>query len=402
MTSAKEQAQHLDLEKVFEPSTLPGTAVVTPTDTVRSNADVLSEPGEVLPSNNKWLLFSSRIEQVLGLESRGIHRVKSHEQTAETTLSFMQILVIFAWLPQFAVLLILFGTAGPKFDVYWQSVGDSATIAGHRISFFSVCLSSAVTYAPSAADYTVYCDPRIVSRWKAFWAVLLGLTLSFVATFVLGVGLASGLQNDPLWAAAGAGSGALVVAGFDSLGNFVKFCSVIVALGLISNMVPEIYSSGINFQILGRYPAIVPRPGYRPRFVWNTIGLFVVAVCALAGRNHLAQIFTNFLALMGYWISIWIAITLEDQFIFRRRMRPEYIWSDWDKQEKLPIGLAALAAFCIGWAGAVLCMAQFYFVGPLAKLIGRDGGDMGTYVGFCMAGIVYPPLRYWELKKFGR
>jgi purine-cytosine permease-like protein len=225
---------------------------------------------------------------------------------------------------------------------------------------------------------------------------LLGLIFSFVLTFVIGVGLASGLQNDPVWAAAGAGSGALVVAGFDSLGLFGKFCSAITALGLISNMVPEIYSSGINFQILGRYPAIVPR------FVWNTFGLFVVAVCALAGRNNLSQIFTNFLALMGYWVVLWIVITLEDQFIFRRRARPKYVWSDWDKQEKLPIGLAALTAFCIGWAGAVLCMAQFYFVGPLARLIGKDGGDMGNYVGFCMAGIVYPPLRYWELKKFER
>ena len=223
-----------------------------------------------------------------------------------------------------------------------------------------------------------------------------GLTLSFAFTFIIGIGLASGLQNDPVWAAARAESGALVVAGYNGVGTFGKFCSVIAALGLISNMVPEIYSSGINFQILGRYPAIVPR------FVWNSFGIVIVAVCALAGRNDLSQIFTNFLALMGYWVVMWIVITLEDQFIFRRRTRPKYVWSDWDKQEKLPIGLAALTAFCIGWIGAVLCMAQFYFVGPIARLIGKDGGDLGNYVGFCIAGLVYPPLRCWELEKFGR
>jgi purine-cytosine permease-like protein len=127
-----------------------------------------------------------------------------------------------------------------------------------------------------------------------FGATFTGLTLSFVFTFVLGTGLASGLQNDTVWNAAGTGTGALVVAGYDGLGAFGKFCSVIAALGLIANMVPPTYSSGIDFQILGRYPAIVPR------YLWNTLAVIIFAVCALAGRNSLSEIFTNFLALMGY------------------------------------------------------------------------------------------------------
>ncbi len=83
-------------------------------------------------------------------------------------------------------------------------------------------------------------------------------------------------------------------------------------------------------------------------------------------------------------------------------MHPTFIFDNWDKQEKLPLGLAAMVAFCVGWAGSVLCMAQFYFVGPLAKLVGDYGGDMGNYVGFGLAAISYAPLRYWELKRFGR
>lgn len=47
-------------------------------------------------------------------------------------------------------------------------------------------------------------------------------------------------------------------------------------------------------------------------------------------------------------------------------------------------------------------MAQVYYIGPIAKLIGDYGGDLGNYVGFAWAGLVFPPLRYWELKKFGR
>jgi len=95
-------------------------------------------------------------------------------------------------------------------------------------------------------------------------------------------------------------------------------------------------------------------------------------------------------------------MALEEQFIFRRRMNPSFIWSDWNTKERLPIGIAAMTAFCIGWIGAVLCMAQVYFIGPLAKLVGDYGADMGNYVGFGFAAIVYLPLRYWELKRFGR
>lgn len=309
--------------------------------------------------------------------------------------------------------LILAGTAGPHFDTSSKSTVEGATLAGNRLSFFSVCLAAGVSYSPDAADFLVYCDPKLASRWKVFAATMVGLTLSFTLTFVIGAGLSSGLSNNPVWEAAGAGSGALVVAGFDGLGGFGKFCSVICALGLIPNMVAPIYSSGIDWQILGRYPAVVPR------FIWTTFGVVIFTVCALAGKDHLSEIFTNFLALMGYCkynsklksptyintiagVVVWIVISLEEEFIFRRRMEPTFVWSDWDKKDKLPVGLAALAAFCVGWVGAILCMSQVYFIGPLAKLVGEYGADMGNYVGFAWAGLVYLPLRYLELKKFGR
>ncbi|RDL32946.1 Uncharacterized protein BP5553_08385 [Venustampulla echinocandica] len=302
----------------------------------------------------------------------------------------------YAWIPQLSVLLILAGTAGSRFDISQPSTVEGTTLAANRLSFFSVCLSAAITYSPGAADFFVYCDPNIATRWKVAAGTMVGLSLSFTLTFVLGAGLSSGMATNPTWEAAGAGSGALVAAGFDGLGGFGKFCSVIVALGLIANMIAPVYSSGIDFQILGRYPAMVPR------FVWNTLGVIIFTVCGLAGRDHLSEIFTNFLALMGYWVVLWIVITLEEEFIFRRNAYPKFIWSDWDKQDKLPIGLAAFVAFCVGWVGAVLSMAQAYFIGPLAKTVGDYGVDMGLYVGFAWAGIVYLPLRYLELKALGR
>jgi purine-cytosine permease-like protein len=274
----------------------------------------------------------------------------------------------YAFLPQVIVVCILYGVSAKKYNLETPSVGDSLTIAGNRLSFFSICLSAAITYAPLAADFFVYYPPD-TPKVVSFGLTFLGLTLSFTMAFIVGIGLASGIASDTGYADAyNVGAGALIVEGFNPLGGFGKFCSVLVALGLISNTIPPTYSSGIDFQILGHYAEMVPR------IVWNTIAVVIYTVCALAGQAHLSEIFTNFLALMGYWVAIWFAILLEERYIFRRQTG--YNWAAWDDPSKLPIGLAAFAAFLVGWAGAVICMAQVWYIGPIAKLVGDYGADV--------------------------
>jgi purine-cytosine permease-like protein len=51
---------------------------------------------------------------------------------------------------------------------------------------------------------------------------------------------------------------------------------------------------------------------------------------------------------------------LEEHLIFRRRTG--FNWGVWDEKKKLPLGIAALAAFLVGWVGAILCMAQVWYV----------------------------------------
>ena len=240
-----------------------------------------------------------------------------------------------------------------------------------RISFFSLCLSAAITYAGDAADFFVY-YPESTSSSLLFGASVAGLCLSFTFAIIVGVGLASGINMNPSFASAyDRGQGALLVAGFvDPLGGFGRFLAVVVALGLVSNIVAPTYSCGLDFQILGRVAARIPR------FIWNTVSVIIYTVCALAGRDHLSGIFTNFLALMGYWVAIWIAITVEEHLIFRRTKARSYKWDDWNRPGKLPYGVAALASFLIGWAGAILCMAQAWYVAPIAGLVGDSGADV--------------------------
>lgn len=108
--------------------------------------------------------------------------------------------------------------------------------------------------------------------------------------------------------------------------------------------------------------------------IWNTVGVIIYTVCALAGRSNLSEIFTNFLALMGYWVAIWFAIVLEEFLFFR--FKSGYNWAAWRDPKKLPIGFAAFTAFVVGWVGAILCMAQVWYIGPIAKLVGAYGADV--------------------------
>lgn len=299
-----------------------------------------------------------------------------------------------AWIPQTIVLFILVGSAGPHFDSTLQSVGNSATIAANRLSFFGLQLSVPLSWSGAAADYFVY-YPENTSPWKVFALTNIGMTVSFIFVNLIGVGLASGVASTPGWDQAyTTSSGALILAGYDGLQGFGKFCAVIVALGLCSNQVPTTYSAGLDFQVLGRLWKVVPR------YCWSTVTAIIYFVCAVAGRDHLFSIFQNFLALMGYWLVIFLTILCEEHTIFKRHRG--FDWAAYEDQNTLPIGIAALLSFLIGWVGPIIGMYQAWWTGPLAAKAGDNGGDMGIWLALAFTAIVFPPLRWLELKRFGR
>ena len=75
-------------------------------------------------------------------------------------------------------------------------------------------------------------------------------------------------------------------------------------------------------------------------------------------------------------------------------------WENWDRQEKLPVGIAALIAFLVGWAGAILCMAQVWYVGPIAKEVGDNGADVSCHLLFTQFSLPSVSLENRRVKHF--
>ena len=307
----------------------------------------------------------------------------------------------YAWAPQIFVLLILIGTAARSVNPSHQSTnlltGEPLTagpLTAARLSFFSLQLSVPVSWAAAASDFYVY-YPEDTKPWKCFSLTMLGLTISFMFVNMIGIGLASGTFTNKAWLEARTiSSGALILAGYSDLGTFGKVCGVVVALGLINNSVPGTYASALGFQVLGRYGKMVPR------YLCVCAIVLIYFVCAVAGRNHLFDILQNFVALMGYWTMIMVVIVLEEHVLFIRGKR--FDWEAWEDREVLPLGIAAMVAFLVGWVGAIVGMYQHWFVGPVAMIVGGLGADIGIWIGCAFAMVVFPPLRWWELRRFGR
>ena len=77
---------------------------------------------------------------------------------------------------------------------------------------------------------------------------------------------------------------------------------------------------------------------------------------------------------MAYWVCPWLMFVIEEHIIFHLLMNRPFDWTIWEDKTRLPLGAAAMTAWLIGWAGAILGMAQLWYTGPIALEVGGWGG----------------------------
>ncbi|KAF2404107.1 purine-cytosine permease [Trichodelitschia bisporula] len=309
----------------------------------------------------------------------------------------------YSWIPTFIIFLIVLGCFAHTGDFINIPMGVGKSEMGSVLSFGSVIYGFATGWTSYAADYTVY-QPATASRRKIFLSTWLGLIFPLLFTEFLGIAImtattANDGNNRYMDGYKASGTGGLLAAVlFKGVGHgFGRFCLVLLALSIIANNIPNIYSVALTMQIMGRWTQRVPR------FVWTFIGTCAYIAIAIPGYNSFEDVLQNFMDMIGYWLAIYEGISLTEHFVFRRGFGG-YVAAHYDDARMLPPGIAAVAAFCFGVAGMVTGMSQVWFVGPIALHAGLApfGGDVGFELAFAFAATSYFVLRKIELKRFGR
>ncbi|KAI8626637.1 purine-cytosine permease [Xylariaceae sp. FL1651] len=304
-----------------------------------------------------------------------------------------------SWIPSFIIFLIALGTFAHSgnFESRLPLATGSAE-AGAVLSFAASVFGFATGWTSYAADYTVY-QPVDRSRTSVFFWTFAGLFFPLVFTELLGAAIATPIPTNPAYSDAYSVSGVgglLAQVLVPPFGRFGQFCVVILALSIIANNCPNIYSVSLSLQVLARAAERVPR------FLWTLVGTAIYIAVAIPGYDHFEAALENFLLIIGYWLAIYEGVSLTEHFAFRRGFKG-YWPDDYVIPKRLPPGYAAISAFAAGVAGAVLGMAQVWFTGPIGKLCGAEfGGDVGFELAFAFTAVTYLVLRSLETRHFGR
>ncbi|KAJ5223243.1 hypothetical protein N7468_007785 [Penicillium chermesinum] len=282
-----------------------------------------------------------------------------------------------SWIPTFVVFLVVIGVLARSGDFVNLPMRSGQVELGAVLSYGSTVFGFGTGYTSFAADYTVY-QPSNRPRRNVFLATWLGIFPTLLFTQILGAALITatsinGGHNEYQQGYTDAGIGGLLGALlFPHVGTFGKFCVVILALSIVANNCPYLFR--------------IPHPDGHGSM-------------DTAGYAHFESVLENFMHFIGYWLAIYEGVAITEHFVFRRGFSG-YQPEDYDSQENLPLGIAALLAFCCGVAGMVVGMSQSWYVGPIAKYVGTlpAGGDVGFELGFAFAACSYLPLRSMEIK----
>ncbi|KAJ7485496.1 permease for cytosine/purines, uracil, thiamine, allantoin-domain-containing protein [Mycena latifolia] len=315
-----------------------------------------------------------------------------------------------AWIPVVIIFLIAVGLGGKNFQHF--APVEPAT-APTILSFAAVIAGFVLTWSPLASDFSCYMRPDapryifnscqkkccIHSLQQAYFIYsYLGLILPTIALQCFGALIGACLASVPAWEAGyeSGDVGGILNAMLSPAKGFGKFLTVLLALSVMGNVAATFYSISLNMQIL--MPVLVVVPRYVFSILATCMQVLAVIPLSIVGAHSFYTTLSNFLGLIGYWASAYIAIVLEEHFIFRKGDIALYNLADWNTPGKLPTGIAAIVAAMCGIGIAIPSMAQVWYTGPIAETT----GDIGFELAFVVTMVVYPPLRLLETRIRGK
>ncbi|KAF7318933.1 NCS cytosine-purine permease [Mycena chlorophos] len=296
----------------------------------------------------------------------------------------------FAWVPVFIIFLIAVGLGAKNF----RNIPPVEPPAAQTIlSFAAVIAGFVLTWSPLSSDFSCYMPPDAPSK-RIFLYSYLGLLLPTVALQSFGALIGACLTSVPSWETGYVSGdvGGILEAMLSPAKGFGKFLTVLLALSVMGNVAATFYSISLNLQILIPVLVVVPR------YVFSILVTAIVIPLSIVGAHSFYTTLSNFLGLIGYWAAAFIAIVIEEHFIFRKGDMARYDLKDWNSPRRLPTGLAALLAGMCGIGIAIPSMAQVWYTGPIAETT----GDIGFELAFATTAVVYPALRSLEIHIRGR
>lgn len=289
----------------------------------------------------------------------------------------------------------MYGEAAPYASPSTPPTVSGSSLSGSSLTLLAIVYGSSASWSSIASDYYVH-YPVNTSKVKVFILTSLGISIPTCIGMLLGCCVGSALMVKPDWADTydTLGVGFLVQEIVYPLG-FAKFLLVIFVLAGISMNCINMYSAALSIQQFARPVSLVPR------FFWSLVVFGVIMAISLAGKDQLLTVLQNLLALLGYWNTSFFVIVFIEHYLFRKTIS-NYNLEAWNDPKRLPIGIAGLSAFLVGFVGWFLGMVTTWYNGPLARLIGDSGGDIGNELAFVFTAVTFIPVRYLELKYVGR
>jgi NCS1 family nucleobase:cation symporter-1 len=214
-----------------------------------------------------------------------------------------------------------------------------------------------IGFAPYSSDYTRYVPPA-TRPTKIFALAFGGLVSSGALLELCGLLTASRLHDL---------SPAGVIEGIGKLtGPFGPVALVAIAISAVA--INSINDNTAAYSLISTGVRI-------PRHVSAIVTSLCGFALAVAGAGKFAELFSNYLVLLLYWIAPWAGIVLADWFVYRGT-RPLRAW-----------GTGAIVFAIVTVLTIALFSATEIYTGPIAKLLG--GADIGFFVGFFVAGAAY-------------
>jgi NCS1 nucleoside transporter family len=286
-----------------------------------------------------------------------------------------------AWLPMFLLFCYIFFVASPHFNVALPATVTGMALFASIASFGGTVFGFAVGWATYAADYTRH-QPADTPARRVFLYAFLGVGLPCILFEILGVLLTTGAKGNDI--------GTLIA---HSIGTspLSRIVILLLAFSTIANNVPGDYSFALSTQALGLKVV--------KRWILTVVGAVIYLAIAFAISANFNINLQGFLLLIAYWLGAWCSIVIIEHLI----RKGNYPIEDYETARRLPVGIAALSALIVGLGLAAFGVNQastINFEGPLAHALAD--ADIGFPLAIILAGLIYYPLRRWELATFKR